>query len=207
MQARQALCLLSEPHFSSLMKPITICVNNSSKTQWRAPVLHAVREVRGGGVSLELHCSTVLSFQYITPPHTGVLSVALDVLELVSYTRLASISEIFFPLPGTKGVHSHCSTQHVKFYVSLSLVVCWVLLTTNLHRSQYRFLKLCVATVCTDPGPERDGISGDVKAGSYTAGEEHGNLVALFISILRKEPAATAPGLLSNCVSEDLGLV
>lgn len=121
MQARRALCLLSEPHFSSLRKPITTCVNNSSRTQWCAPVLHAVREVGGGGASLELHCNTVLSFQYITPPHTGLLSVALDVLELLPYTRLASISEIFLPLPGTKGVHSHCSTQHVKFYVSLSL--------------------------------------------------------------------------------------
>lgn len=61
--------------------------------------------------------------------------------------------------------------------------------------------------LCCYPGPERDGVSGDVRAGSYTAGEEHGNLVALFISIVRKEPAATAPGLLSNCVSEDLGLL
>lgn len=60
--------------------------------------------------------------------------------------------------------------------------------------------------VCTDQGLEHDSGQEAVKVGSYTAGEEHSNLVALFISILRKEPAAAATGLLGNCVNEDLEL-
>lgn len=63
-----------------------------------------------------------------------------------------------------------------------------------------------VLLVCTDQGLGHDGGQEAVKAGSHTAGEEHSNHVALLISILRKEPAATATGLLGNCVSEDLEL-
>jgi hypothetical protein len=48
-------------------------------------------------------------------PETGFLHVALAVLELALFIRLALHSEIYPPLPGFKGVHHHQPTRQ-QFY-------------------------------------------------------------------------------------------
>jgi hypothetical protein len=63
--------------------------------------------------------NSILFIFYFCCFETGFLCVALSVLELTLYNRLASNSEICLPLPpkaGIKGVHHHClASKAIRF--------------------------------------------------------------------------------------------